>query len=209
MKWVGRAGLASTMDSVGTLAGAPARARLLAETAMRKHRKPREGWRRIDHEADPFRCGDCILVLPDTHDKPSRRSKGRIVSAITGNISLKLCLPVRTVRSWGPAVFGAGMPEAAVEEHRDACGWKDDVGSAAQRLNRHRMLPEAQPHPVKLRPERDLWPSVRRTVAAHDGACRERAWLRRRGQPHWQAGRAERGRTVGRTVGAVRDPYVK
>jgi hypothetical protein len=61
-----------------------------------------------------------VLVLPHTLDVPPLSGQRRVDSTITLDVPLQLRGPVLDVGLRDRAVLGATMPEAPVDEHRDA-----------------------------------------------------------------------------------------
>lgn len=67
------------------------------------------------------------LVLPDTDDAPSFAAQGFADDSVALHVAPKLRCPVPLVRRRLPAVFGAHVPEAPVDEHRDLARREHDV----------------------------------------------------------------------------------
>jgi len=71
------------------------------------------------------------FVLPDSDDLPSGGLERGIVGAIASDVARELRLPEADVRLRMGRVFGAAVPEAAVDEHRHARGSEHEVGTDA------------------------------------------------------------------------------
>src|SRR5579872_7158004 len=78
--------------------------------------------------ADRLLNGD---VLPEPDDLPASLSERHVCPAIPFDVAAQLRRPVPLVRGRLPAVLGAAVPEAAVDEHRDLARGENDVWSDA------------------------------------------------------------------------------
>jgi hypothetical protein len=67
-------------------------------------------------------------VFPCTKHRPSELLEEPRLLCVTGLVDLDLCGPVRLVGSRPRAVLEAAVPEAPVDEHREARSGEDDVG---------------------------------------------------------------------------------
>jgi hypothetical protein len=59
-----------------------------------------------------------FLVLPDMHRRPAERSEDLVVSMVTFAVRVEFGGPPLRVRLGGHPVIRAGVPEAAIDEHR-------------------------------------------------------------------------------------------
>jgi hypothetical protein len=108
------------------------------------------------------RCGlSCVvhdIVLPDTQDLPAEALRQGSRTFVTLVVPQHLGFPEGGIRA-GPslraAMDRAAVPEAAVDKHRDAVSWQNDVGCAAR--CEPRMETETCTCGVERAPERDLW----------------------------------------------------
>jgi hypothetical protein len=69
-------------------------------------------------------------MLPDTHHAPSESFEGLGLALVPGDVGRELVGPEIVPCSWSNVVFGAAMPETAVNEDGDLSAGEDDVGSS-------------------------------------------------------------------------------
>ena len=124
--------------------------------------------------------------------QPSARSARRH-ALVALAVAADLRRPVVAVARRHPAVLRAAVPEAAVDEHRDAAAREHDVGLRPPAgRDDHVVLAEAQPARVQRAAERDLGRGVGAPVALHRAAYRRVArrgrWRQRTHRPSWQPG---------------------
>ena len=67
------------------------------------------------------------LMFPSTNDTPSLLRAHGVYAHVPIAIALNLHLPVLLIRLWLPIAFLAAMPEATVDEDRDARGGKNHI----------------------------------------------------------------------------------
>jgi hypothetical protein len=109
--------------------------------------------------------GGGILVLPNSNDLPACRMKPRVVFAISLSVPPKLRLPVVRIRLGNRSMLWAAVPKAAINEHRNVPGGKDDVGSDLQTIRVDwKINPEAKPSAMELRSQFALRSGSRATV---------------------------------------------
>lgn len=97
------------------------------------------------------------LVLPDTHDPPSRGLKGRIGETVSLDVAAELRRPVPLVASRPPAMHRAHMPEAPMNKDGNTSAREDEVGAdAPAREVDPEVLPKAPSSSVQLGTERPL-----------------------------------------------------
>ena len=109
-------------------------------------------------------------MLPDPYDKPPGRSEQAISLSVAVAIASDLREPVRGVRLRHRAVLGAAVPEAAVEEYRDAGPRERDIGTDRP-STRHRnweVDAEAKTMTMERGPEPQLGSAVAPAVGRHD-----------------------------------------
>lgn len=94
---------------------------------------------------DPGRGLARILVLPDSLDEPSGLGEVLVGVDVPFLVALDLVGPVPTVGSVNPSpVVRATMPEASIDEDRDALPTEDDVCSATELGDRANVHPVAE-----------------------------------------------------------------
>lgn len=72
-------------------------------------------------------------MLPEPHDPPTRIGEPGVRVGVAGDIACDLSWPVVGIRAERPpAVFRAAVPEAAVDEDRDALASEHDVRASTQ-----------------------------------------------------------------------------
>lgn len=76
---------------------------------------------------DPLRRPEWILMLPDPDHPPAERPQRVVVLPIATAIRVKLVYPEGRIRRGHMAMFGACVPEAAVNEHGDSRSGENDV----------------------------------------------------------------------------------
>jgi hypothetical protein len=148
-------------------------------SARRRHVAARTPYRRLDPVGGLSR----VLVLPDSHDRPSRVDETPVRVSIPGGVPVELALPPRGVRPRQRRVLRASMPEAPVYEYRDPLSREDDVGPPPQPLNRLNVHPVAQSASVQDPPQRDLRRGIPGSLAAEPTADRRAGRLRHRADP--------------------------
>jgi hypothetical protein len=87
-------------------------------------------------------------MFPDPHDQPAGILEGPVGLSIPFAIPFDLLLPEGSVRLGLCAMLRTAIPEAAVDEDRQALPRKDDVGMAAYPLQRRPVHTVSQPKPV-------------------------------------------------------------
>src|ERR1700733_15665878 len=68
------------------------------------------------------------LVLPSAKDPPTRFGQTGVGVAVSSDVALEFCAPVRRVGPRCGAMFRAAVPEAAVDEHSELLADENDVG---------------------------------------------------------------------------------
>ena len=156
------------------------------------------------------RHGRGSLVLPRPYHAPSGLFEGLVDRTVSGHVPSELGLPVIGVGPRLIAVDGAGMPEAAVDEHGDPDPGERDVHPHyAPRNAKRQVLAEPQSPAVELGAQRDLRSSVPPRVAAHAGTDLSARWVRirkwqLRGFPSSPARRARSSTRSSRCAGSPR-----
>lgn len=79
------------------------------------------------------------LVLPHSHDLPSRGSESEVRIGVTFSVSLKLCAPPLGIALRTSPMLGAGMPEAPVYKHDNSGPHEDNIGLAPYTYDRPAM----------------------------------------------------------------------
>lgn len=72
------------------------------------------------------------FVDPDAYNLPAGCCQSSINGTVSINVALEFRGPIGRVRRRRPTVFRAGVPEAAVDEHRKALASEDDVWANLQ-----------------------------------------------------------------------------
>lgn len=123
--------------------------------------------------------GRGMLVLPDAKNGPPVSLESSVNVPVTYDIRIELGRPIFRVAAGARPVVGTGMPEAAVDEHREPAPRERDVDMRAHRRCAYEeVLAEAVPPPVQLRSDQQLGLRVRPTVRSTDPAGGARRWLR-------------------------------
>ena len=74
------------------------------------------------------------FVLPDANDPPASTTQPSPVSAVTGDVSRNLGIPVFSVRFRATVTLRTPMPEAAIHEQSDALCVKHKIGFTSKLL---------------------------------------------------------------------------
>ncbi len=77
-----------------------------------------------------------IFVRPHAQDAPAGGPEGCIGVAIAGDVRFDLRAPPLTIVLRPARVARAGVPEAAVNEHREPCAHEDEIGASAEAAHR-------------------------------------------------------------------------
>jgi hypothetical protein len=109
-----------------------------------------------------------IGVLPHADDSPPRISQNLRLLNISPSVLRQLRQPVRVVGLRGPSVFGAPMPEAAVQEHGQSVASERDVGSYDAALGADRVvLSESEPARMQRASQEKFGPRIRTPDRSH------------------------------------------
>lgn len=111
------------------------------------------------------------LMFPYTDEHPSRAGESLFCPPIPCDVVRDLYAPIGRVRAGLHSVFGASVPEAAVNRDRDALPGKCHVDDVAKVRDGAKVLPKAKTESMKLGSEREFRPSVLSTVPTHDCRC--------------------------------------
>ena len=76
---------------------------------------------------DGIDCGRNAFMLPEPHNNPSGALERVGLLAVARGVPRQLRRPVLTIDTRLPTVFGAAMPEAAVDEDGDALSGECNV----------------------------------------------------------------------------------
>ena len=76
-----------------------------------------------------------ILVFPNTDTEPSGRGEEPVRLKVAFHISIELLLPEERIRLWVGSMFGAAMPETAINEDSHASRPKHYVRGSAGGLH--------------------------------------------------------------------------
>jgi hypothetical protein len=106
-----------------------------------------------------------ILVLPHSDDCPTRPGEQLVRLTVASPIRLDLVPPPGGVRLRPGAVSRTPMPEAAVDEYRNAGASEGDVGSPS--TSDRKVGPEPEPVTMEDRSESQLRPGVTATRLLH------------------------------------------
>lgn len=111
-----------------------------------------------------------ILVLPNADHRPAVTFQSRSCRQVPTAVRFDFLCPVRLVRRGPRAVVRAPVPEAAVNEHRDATGWEHHIRSHGPRARRPDRKVDSEPkaRAMERGPQRALGPAVAPAVRAHD-----------------------------------------
>jgi hypothetical protein len=121
-------------------------------------------------------------MLPEAQDPPTACLQPVIDSAVTRDVCCQLRLPISLVRSGHSGVLRTGVPEAAVDEHRQTRSWEGKVDpdySATVWANRE-VNPIAQPHREESAAKPQFGLRVATSVPNHGPADGIRSWFRNR-----------------------------
>ena len=134
--------------------------------------RPGRGWPRPDQGRQNRRHRRLErLVLPDPDHVPAGRGQRGVGRPVTLDVAAQLGLPVPDVARGPGAVLGAGMPEAAVDEDRDAPGRERDIGPDSLAVGQIKpvVLPEPVPLAVQGPAQRQFGLGVGAPVGPHVG----------------------------------------
>jgi hypothetical protein len=92
-----------------------------------------------------------ILVRPDPDNLPPSLGQTHVRIGVAPTIRLDLASPPVGVGLRPGGMFGAAVPEAPIDEDRNACLCENHVGFAAETTERSQVNPESQPAAMKLR----------------------------------------------------------
>ena len=124
--------------------------------------------------------GDCewIFMLPHSDDRPTGLLEQHDSFRVTFTRPRELGLPPFGIGLRRRAMFGAGVPETAIDEHGHMCTEEDHVSPTAQGPQRSNVHPIPQTQSVKLPAQRDLRWGVPLAHIAHAPADNGRrgAW---------------------------------
>jgi hypothetical protein len=122
-----------------------------------------------DRLDDASSCLVGRLVFPHPNDRPPFLSQRVVDSSIALDVPGELWAPVVVVRLGRAAVFGAAVPEAAVQEDSDASRAEDGVRPRANVASGYEsVLPEPEPCVVQGGSQLPFRRSVERAVRPHD-----------------------------------------
>ena len=126
--------------------------------------------------------GDGVLdrhVLPQPHHRPARLTQRRVGGAVPLDVPGQLRRPVPLVVLWLRTVLGAGVPEAAVDEHRHlARGERDIRADPFGGQVEAEILPVSVAHRVQRAAQRQLRPRVGPAIRFHVRRTAEAGWQR-------------------------------
>jgi hypothetical protein len=131
----------------------------------------------------PLIDGSCSLrrrnVLPEAEHAPSGGSQGIVDFAVARHVARELGPPVRLVCFRDLAVFWTAVPEAPVDENRQAPLCEGNVHAHAAPVCSHRVV-AAKPKPstVQQRTQLDLWASVSTPIGQHGAPSSGARWVR-------------------------------
>jgi hypothetical protein len=95
-------------------------------------------------------CG--VFVFPDSDNGPSGRSKRAFIRDVSLPVGVEFAGPPFDVGLRERGVFGASVPEAAIDEHDHARDREDDVCLAPKAGDRPLVLEKAEAGAVQRRP---------------------------------------------------------
>lgn len=101
---------------------------------------------------DTAHRGDQVFVLPNSNYSPARLAQSPVGISISRDVCVDLGPPPCGVVLGAGAVDRAPVPEATVDEDRDARRGKGDVDCSARPLKRARMDAETQTSRVEQGP---------------------------------------------------------
>jgi hypothetical protein len=107
-----------------------------------------------------------VLVFPSAHHVPPGFGELRIGVRVSALVCLDLVAPPLRVLLWPRAVFGAAVPEAPVNEDRDAKLWKGDVGCSPKARDPI-VNSESKPVAMQTGSDRNLGRRVALTLRLH------------------------------------------
>jgi hypothetical protein len=117
--------------------------------------------------ADPVGTRHCVLVLPEPEDRPAESSEVVVRLTVPRDVLRELLGPPAAVRHRGSPVLGAGVPEAPVDEHRQATPGERDVGASTSHPGQGQVHAKPKTSPVQLTPERHLGRSITSGLSGH------------------------------------------
>lgn len=108
-----------------------------------------------------------VLVLPEAENGPPLRQQTRVGVAIAGRVPLQLGAPPVGVGNRMRRVNGTPVPEASVDEHRDACSRQEDVGASSGQAWQRTVDPVANPSSKERAPQSHLGHGVASGLPSH------------------------------------------
>lgn len=103
-----------------------------------------------DAVGDEFR----ILMLPCSNDGPSTVAQSCVIASIASYVAFDLFPPPLCVGFRWDGMFGASVPEAAVDEDCNACTRQHDIWGSRQITN---IYPKPKPSVMQFSSESQLW----------------------------------------------------
>jgi SAM-dependent methyltransferase len=70
------------------------------------------------------------FVFPNANDAPALRAKGLSRRTIAANVAVDLAEPIFAIAGWHSTMFGAAVPETAIDENGQAPFWKNEIRAA-------------------------------------------------------------------------------
>jgi hypothetical protein len=106
-------------------------------------------------------------VLPNANHAPSGRREPGISIRVSKLVRSDLGFPELAIRSRHRSVLRTSVPEAAVDEHRNALGAEHDIRSSAKSGQDCTVKPISKPEPVQLVSQCKLRACVSQTDTLH------------------------------------------
>jgi len=114
-------------------------------------------------------------MLPEAKADPARLGKPMVCVAVATCVALQLGAPPFGTGRRPCGVDRAGVPIAAVDEHRHPPRGERDIGTPPDAVKRKLEIDAiAKPATVQLLPKRHFWRSVGAPLAHHAGTRRRR-----------------------------------
>lgn len=126
----------------------------------------------------PIGRGGDILMLPDSDDRPARVGKRLVGRAVAPDVGVEFPSPPVSVRLGGRSVFGAAVPETAINEHGYPRSGEYDVWSDSAHLGEGHVYAVSESSAVEFASDGHFGGCVHVPYPAHLSRFGGRRWLR-------------------------------
>ncbi|HXB64292.1 MAG TPA: hypothetical protein VNV42_05375 [Solirubrobacteraceae bacterium] len=120
------------------------------------------------HGSDTLGCRFGCFMFPAAKHGPSGAGKRRIDASVPFDILLQLALPEVAIQAWVCAMYGAAMPKASINEHREKAAGERHIDSHAQLIEIDPVvLPKAESHTMQRRSQCTLRSGIGAPIGSH------------------------------------------